>query len=345
MSLLKEPTMNPNELQPQQQALHIMTGHWVAQIAATVTRFGVPDQLAKGAKSSDELADACGASRDGMFRLLRAATDIGVLTQPEPKKFALTPVGEFFRSNTPGSIRELLVAELAPGHWLPWGHLYDAVKTGKSTAQATLGVPMFEYYAKNAEEGACFARGMTDISGMAVNAVLGARDFSSFNVLVDVGGSQGALLGSILKSVPKSRGVLFDLPEVIAAGAAAVARHELGDRLKTVAGDFFKEVPAGGDAYFLKHILHDWDDAKSVAILKTIHRAAKPGAKLFVVEMLLSDQVGSPVNLMDLNMLVCVDGRERSAADFEALFSQAGFRLDKLTRTPSPFVVVEATRV
>ena len=139
--------------------------------------------------------------------------------------------------------------------------------------------------------------------------------------------------------------MLFDLPEVIERGHAKVRSYDLGDRLQAQAGDFTKAVPVGGDLYILKSIVHDWDDEKSIAILKNVQRAAKPGAKVLIVEMVVPETIGPPpVHLMDLNMLVMLDGRERTAAELAGLLTAAGLRFERVAPTKGLFSVIEATR-
>jgi len=336
--------MTMPQLPPQFQVLQMMMGHWVGQVTATVAQLGVPDQIAKGVHGSDELARACGANPDAMFRLLRAATSVGVLAQPEPRRFALTPLSECLRSDVAGSLRDLVIAELAPGHWLPWGHLADAVRSGKPVLEAALGCNIWEYYAKNTDEGTGFARGMGNLSTMVAGEVVGAFDFAHFGEIVDVGGSQGALLAAILRATPAAKGVLFDLPEVIAAGQKTVAGYGLGDRLRTMSGDFFGELPKGADAYLMKSVLHDWDDAKCQIILSAARRAAKPTSRLVLVEMLVSDSpMATPINLMDLNMLVLLGGRERTADEFAKLLGGAGWKIERVVPTLGLFAIIEAS--
>jgi hypothetical protein len=327
------------------QMLHIMTGHWVGQAAAAIARFEIPDHLAGGPRPVADLARLTGADADALHRLLRAGASVGILAETAPATYATTPLGETLRKGAPGSLRDLVVAELATGHWLPWGHLYEAVKTGASQAEPALGCTIWDYYGKHQEEGACFARGMSNLSAAVVGDVVAACDFAPFSRIVDVGGSEGVMLAGALRAAPAATGVLFDLPEVIARGRAAVERHGLGGRLESVTGDFFKEVPAGGDLYILKSVLHDWDDEKSVAILRNVHQAARPGARIVVVEMVLPERVTpSPVHLMDLNMLVMLGGRERTEKQFAALLAAAGLRYERAIATRGLFSVLEATR-
>jgi hypothetical protein len=332
------------ELPPPIRILQMMMGHWVSQTLATVAELGVADQIHKGLTTSDELARAVKAEPDALYRLLRAAAAVGLLEESASKRFSLTPLGDCLRSDSPAGLRDFIVAELAPGHWLPWGRLNEAVRGGKPQAEAALGMDLWTYYAKHATESAWFARGMGNLSSMAAVEITAAYNFAACATLCDVGGSQGALIAAILKASPNSRGILFDRPDVIAAGKETVAGYGLGDRLTTQAGDFLESVPSA-DGYLIKSILHDWDDARSVTLLKSVGRAAKPGSKLFVVEMLLEDSpMSAPVKLMDLNMMVMLGGRERTAEQYGALFAVAGWKLDKVTPTKGLFAILEASR-
>lgn len=316
----------------------MMMGLWVSQILATTARLGVADAIANGKTSSDDIAREAGADPSTLYRLLRAAASTGLVAETAPRTFALTPLGECLRTDTPGSLRDLVIAECAPGHWLPWGRLYDAVKGGKSVAAETLGMDVWEYYAKNHEEGLSFARGMGNLSALVSQDVARLYDTSPFKTIVDVGGSQGILLRGLLAQNKNARGILFDLPEV-------VADAKPDDRIDIVSGSFMENVPSGGDLYLLKSILHDWPDEKCATILANIHKAAPAGAKLLVVEMLLPDQPEpSPVTFMDMNMLVMLNGRERTAADFRKLLGDAGFNVVRVIPTGGTFSLIEAER-
>lgn len=314
----------PPAVPPHVHVLQLMMGMWHSQIIAAAARFGVADLIASGIHDADSLAQECGADPDALYRLLRACAALGIFFESEPRRFALTPAGECLRTDTPGSLRDLLIAETAPGHWLPWGRLFDAVQQGRSPAEDVLGAPPWEYYKKNSEEGLSFARGMGNLSAIVSQDVTRVYDASRFEKIVDVGGSQGVLLSSFLAANPNARGVLFDLPEIVAS-----AKND--PRIERIGGSFFDEVPAGGDLYLLKSILHDWPDDRCTEILKNIRRAAKPGATLLVVEMLLPDPPQpSPVAFMDLNMLVMLNGRERTSSDVAKLLAGGGFRVERV---------------
>jgi hypothetical protein len=319
----------------------MLMGMWVSQILGATARFGVADAIARGITSSADLAREVDADPETLYRLLRAASTVGLLAETAPRTFGLTPLSECLRSDVPGSLRDFLIAETAPGHWLPWGQLYEAVKAGHSLAEEILGMPPWDYYAKNREEGLTFARGMGNLSALVSKDVTRLFDASPFNTIIDIGGSQGVLLRGLLAQNPKARGVIFDLPEVIEGAKAAVT----DDRIEFVSGSFFDSVPSGGDLYVLKSILHDWPDDKCAVILRNIYSASKPGAKLLIVETVLPDAIKpSPVTFMDMNMLVMLNGRERNAAEYKQLLGAAGFNVTRVTPTGGMFSLIEAER-
>jgi hypothetical protein len=324
---------------PPIQAMQMMMGLWVAQIAGTTARLGVADLIARGITHADAMARECDADANALYRLMRAATAAGLFIETEPGTFANTPVGECLRTDVPGTVRDFLIAETAPGHWLPWGRLYDAVKSGRAIASEALGVEVWDYYKQNPEEGLAFARGMGNLSALVAMDVGRLYDPSPYRRIVDVGGSQGVLLRALLEKAPAARGVLFDLPEIVANAPA----HE---RVEIVAGSFFEHVPEGGDLYLLKSILHDWPDDRCEEILSNVHRAAAPRATLLVVETILPPAPQpSPVAFMDMNMFVMLDGRERTADEYGAMLRRRGFETRRVIPTGGMFGLIEATRV
>ena len=324
---------------PQAVVLQMLMGMWTAQIISAIAQLGVPDRLAKGAASAAELARDCDADPDALYRLLRAASTLNLCADAGGKRFALTPLGETLRSGVPGSLRDFVIAETARGHWLPWGRLADAVRRGGSTVSATLGFPdAWTYYGDNTDERMTFARGMSNLSAMVSQDVARVYAPGDAKRIVDVGGSEGILLRGLLERAPEARGVLFDREDVVANVAPI-------DRVEIVPGDFLTEVPPGGDLYLLKSILHDWPDDKCEVILKNCAKAAVPGTRLLVVEMLLPEEGPSPVTFMDMNMLVMLGGRERTAGEYTELLRRCGWAVEQVIPTGGMFSVIEARRV
>jgi hypothetical protein len=184
---------------------------------------------------------------------------------------------------------------------------------------------------------------MSGMSHMAMHAVLASYSFVGARTVVDVGGSHGAFVAAVLQREKTARGVLFDRPEVVEGAGATLNAAGVADRVERVGGSFFESVPAGGDVYLVKHILHDWNDDECVTILKNVRTAMTPDARVVVVEMIINDQgPPSPAPLLDLNMLVMLTGKERTADEISALFAKAGLKLSGVTSTHSPVTVIEA---
>jgi hypothetical protein len=334
-----------NAIPPPAAIFHLVAGMWAAKAVGVAASLGIPDQLAHGPKTADDVAKALGASPSAVYRLMRGIASVGVLSAEAGEKFSLTPIGELLRSDVPGSMRSLMIAEMAPGHWLPWGNLEEAVRSGKPAVPKTLGMDIWDYYKKNHDEGFHFAEAMSGMSAMAMQAVLASYSFAGVKKVVDVGGSHGAFVAAVLQREKTARGVLFDRPEVVEGAGATLEAAGVSHRVERVAGSFFEGVPSGGDVYLVKHILHDWSDDECVKILANVQRAMAPGARVVVVEMLITDKgPPSPAPLLDLNMLVMLTGKERTADEFGALFGQAGLKLSNVTPTHSPVAVIEARR-
>jgi SAM-dependent methyltransferase len=323
----------------------LITGYWASQAVGVAARLGVADQLAAGPRGSDELARAVGADPQALYRVLRMLASIGVFSQPDPGVFALTPLGETLRSDTPGSMRYFAIAETVFGHWAPWGRLLNSVRTGRPMAREALGGELWQWYGENPEEAEFFSAAMGNLSALAARELVRVYDCSTVGTVADVGGAHGVQLAAVLEANPAARGILFDLPHVIATAGEVVEARGFADRCELVGGDFFEAVPGGADLHILKQIVHDWDDEHAARILANCHRALAPAGKLLLVEMVVPpDNRPSPAQPMDLNMLVLLGGRERTAEEYGLLLGDAGFRMDGIIATQSPFSIIEATR-
>lgn len=328
----------PQDASPPQQLLQRITGHWVAQVTAVVARLGLADLLAEGPQPASVLAREVAANEDGLLRLLRGAVAAGLLEEVSPATFALTEVGSCLCSDVPWSMRDLAIAELDEAHWRCWGRLYDAVKDGRSAAEPALGGDVWAHYARHPEAGEHFARAMGNLTALVASEVARLQDFSSFARVADVGGSQGVLLATVLHAYPQCHGILFDLPHVLEGARRHLETEGLAGRVELVGGSFLEGPLPDADAYVLKSVLHDWDDAACTTVLRHIHRAAPPRARLLLVEMVLpEDGRPSPTALMDLNMLVLVGGRERTVRQLRALLEESGWALERITPTLTAF--------
>ncbi len=316
----------------------------VSAALGVVAQLGVADHLADGPRSTPDLAARTGANEDALYRVLRALSTTGIFTETSSRTFALTPSGALLRSNVPGSMRDMVLWLCDSFHFRVYAEMAHSVRTGETLGDKLLGMPVFEYLQHNPELAARFNNAMTNFSAGIAPAVLEAYDFGGIDVLVDVAGGHGMLLASVLRKYPSMRGILFDVEHVI-AGAKAPEALGVADRCDKVSGDFFKAVPRGGDAYVLKSIIHDWDDQKAGAILRNTHAAleGKPNGKVLLVEAVIKPGNEPDLSkLGDLEMMLLPGGRERTEAEFAALFARNGFQLTRVVPTHAPLWVVEA---
>jgi hypothetical protein len=322
----------------------MITGYWVSQTVGALAKLGVCDQFTNGPRTAAEVAPEVGADPGALFRVLRTAATIGVFEHHEDDRFSLTPVGETLKSNVPGSMRDMAVAQTSPGHWLPWGRFPDAIKSGGEQATQAHGKPIFQYYDEVAEERIAFMGAMQGMSSLVASEFARVVDFSDCKVVADVGGAGGTLLSAVLDKHSEVSGILYDLPSVAGNAKGAVEARGHAGRCEVIGGDFFESVPEGADAYLLKHILHDWNDEQSVSILKNVAKGMKPTSKVYLVEMVIpDDNTPSAAQLMDLNMLTMLPGRERTRQEYADLFEAAGLKFKALTQTHSPFQIVEGS--
>lgn len=337
----------PAAAPPQMIMMQMATAYWVSQSIYAAAKLGVADLLVDGAKGCNELAILTRSHAPSLYRLLRALASVGVFAETEDGKFSLTPLANCLRSDVADSVRDASIMMGDPEHYNSWGNILHSVRTGESGFENLFGKNVFEYYAENPEPAMVFDRAMTSFSSTEIAAVVEAYDFSSIKKLVDVAGGHGSLLTSILKAHAHLEGVLFDLPEVIDRAKPIVAAQPLSDRCQLVSGSFFESVPTGADAYLMKHIIHDWDDERSIKILQNCHRAMTDNGRVLVVE-----QVIPPGNepfmgkLLDVNMLVmCPGGKERTEAEYRSLFAAAGFELTRIISTQTFVSVVEGIKI
>jgi hypothetical protein len=334
-----DPTSVPAEVVLTQ----IMLGALAAQAVYVPAKLGIADLLADGPKSVEELATATDTHAPSLYRIMRAAASVGVFTELEDRKFGLNATADLLRSNTPNSMRDLTIFMGEDWHWEVWGKTLFSVRTGKSVWAEAHGEDVFGYFKTNPEAAVIFDRAMTSLTALAIKPVTEGFDFSGINKLIDIAGGHGRLLTAILEANPSLHGVLFDLPHVIERARANAAASGVADRVEFATGDFFVSVPAGGDAYLMKHIIHDWDDERALTILRNIKQAMNPGGRVLLVESVLAEGNTQDFGkLMDVEMLVSPGGKERTAKEYEELFARAGLRMTRIVPTRSAYSVIEA---
>jgi hypothetical protein len=316
---------------------------WKARAVYAAAQLELADHIANGQHTVDELAHCTGTHPASLRRLLRALASCGVLTEKEPARFALTPVGAALRTGAPGAARATVLTLAGDWQWKAWDDFLHSLRTGEPALRKVFGRNLFDYLAANPEACANFNEAMVGMHGADGTAVVEAYDFSSFKSLVDLGGGTGMMLTTILQSNAHLRGILFDLPETLPQARRLVETRRLAERCDVVGGDFFKEVPSDHDVYILAHVLHDWTDEQALPILRNCRKAIPPHGRLLIVESVLPPgDTPHQGKLMDLLMLTVTGGVERTAEEFAALLAEADFKLTDVIQTSGHQNIVEA---
>ncbi len=333
-----------NTIPPPVQLFEIATGFMKAQAVYVAAKLGIADLLKDGPKKVDELASITGAHSNSLYRLLRALASIGVFAEKGDGNFEITPMASALQSDTPMSLRPYVLL-LGDKSWRdPWGNLLHSVKTGEAAFDHMFGMSYSEYLETHPDMAKTFNECMSSVSKAHNPAIVGSYNFSPFQKIVDVGGGHGSLLTAILKANPKLTGILFDLPHVV--NSIDKSNVEIGGRCEIIGGDFFEEVPAGGDAYILKQIIHDWNNELSIKILQNCHKAMAEEGRVLVIEAVIEPSNTQSISkFFDVHMLVTAPGaKERTESEFRSLFNAAGFELSKIIPTPSSFCIIEGFR-
>jgi len=335
--------MQDSSLPPHVQLIQMATAHWVSQVIHVAAKLNLADLLANGPKDAPTLAATTQSHPSALYRILRALGNLGIVTEDAEGCFHLTPLGEAMKADAPGAAKASILT--LASDWMSRGiiELPYSVETGKSGLEKALGMPIFEWMGQHPGAAALFSETMVGFHGQEPAAVAAAYDFTGFKTIVDVGGATGNLLCAVLGQSSTSHGILFDMAHVVKDAPALIASHGLTDRVQIEGGSFFDQVPAGGDAYLLSHVIHDWSEEQCLVILNNCRKAMKPGARLLIIEMVLpSDNTPHPGKMLDIMMLVGPGGQERTAEEYGVLLSKVGFKLNKVVPTASAVSLVEA---
>ncbi len=315
----------------------LVYGFMPAQVLRVAAVLGIPDLLAEAPKTATELAAATETHAQSLRRLLRGLACLSVVNEIESDRFELTAAGQQLRADVPNSVRAAVLLFTSDEVWRSWGQLEYSVRTGKIAWDHVVGTSVFGFLDEHPEQSGTFNAAMADRTRLVAPRIVERYDFSRFGTVVDVGGGDGAMLAAILAAEPEVRGVLFDRPAGAAGAAAKLEAAGVSDRCEIVAGDFFVAVPDGADAYVIKTVLHNWADEQCVEILGNCRKAMRHNGTLLVIERVVPPRIESAAAtravFMDLNMLVSTPGRERTEAEYRALYAAAGFELTEAVAT------------
>lgn len=330
---------------PEALLMQLSFGALLTQALYAVAKLGVADLLAEKPLHTGELAAATRTDERALYRVLRSLASVGVFREVDPKVFALTPAAELLRTDAPNSMRNGMIFMGEEWHWGVWGNMIESLRTGRSAWGSVHGQEVFDYFAANPEKYEIFNRAMTDMSVNTAPSVVEAYDFSGIETLADIAGGHGYLLSQVLKANPKMKGILFDVPPVIAGARALLEKEGVAERVEAVTGSFFEAVPEGADAYMMKHIIHDWNDEDSRRILRNISKVMKPDGRVLIIEIVVPEGNEPHFSkVMDLEMLVSPGGLERTMEEYRELLAASGLKLTRIVPTRTPFSIIEGVK-
>jgi ubiquinone/menaquinone biosynthesis C-methylase UbiE len=317
-----------------------------SQVVYQAAELSLADHLSSGGLSARELADKIGVDLEALERVLEALVAFGVLKHEGEAKFGLTAIGELLRSDVPGSLRATVRFLAGRWAWRAFEQLGHSIGTGNPSFDHVWGMSNFEYWERHPDVLKIHDDAMTGLTATETARILAAYDFSPYRKIVDVGGGNGALLAAILDQHRQTDGILADLPHVVSLATEVLQRAGVADRCKLIGSDFFERVPSGGNLYILKHVIHNWDDARARAILRNCHRVMGESARLLIIDRVLSARPGlddAMGYLVDMTMLALTPGgRERNKEQFQRLLESSGFELTHVIETGGISDVTEA---
>jgi hypothetical protein len=328
---------------PEVGVLELTSGFMATHAVYAAARLGVADALAGGARSAKDVAVELGTSTDATYRLLRACAALGLFREDGDGRFSLTPAGATLRSDSPGSLRSVVLMIGDPRYQSVWTQLAESVASGTPRAEAVHGVSLWQLLDRDPDYAETFNDAMTRLTSLDWPTVAAAYDFTPYRTIVDIGGGHGQLLALMLGAAPAANGVLVERESVLTAAEKRLREAGVLPRTRLEAGSFFDTAPDDGDLYVLRRVVHDFDDDEAVTLLANLRRHMPADATLLLIESVVPP--GNKPHLaksLDLDMLLFVGGRERTETEYAALLDRAGFRMTRIVPTISTISLVEA---
>jgi hypothetical protein len=335
----------PNELEARTRLARLIGGYCATQAIFVAAKLGMADRLQASPQTAQQLAQATGAHAHSLHRLLRTLAGFGLVVQHDGGHFSITDAGQLLRSDSPGSLHALAIS-VGELHYAPFGALLHSVMTGEPGFERVMGMSLFDYLEIHSESSVHFDAALAPLRSAMTAAVLGQCDFSDVRHVVDIGAGLGDFASALLAKYPSMHATLFDRTEVATRAESRFEASAMAKRCDCVGGDFFESVPTGGDAYLLRHILHDWNDDQAIRLLKNCRRAMNRGSRLVVIESVIRDDNEPSLGKnLDLIMLAVTGGRERTEPEYRTLLRASGFRMVRIAGTPAGIDVIEAIPV
>jgi len=329
---------------PRDEINHLISGFWKTQAIYVVVRLGIPDLLAAGPQTAEQLASESDSHPRSLYRLMRALASSGVFSEDSEHRFALTPLSECLRSDSADSMAALAWMR---GDWQyrAWGNLLHNVQTGETAFDQVFGESLFEFLRRDPENAAIFDQGMVGVHGRETEAMVRSFDFSSIHVLADIGGGNGSVLAALLTHYPMLKAILLDRSDVIDRAKINLAHAGVAERVQFVVGGVFESVPAGADAYLLRHVIHDWNDKQSRTILRNCRDAMPNDGRLLLAEFVLPDGP-EPFRgkWFDLAMMTVTGGQERTGSEYCTLLNDCGFTVQRVVPTATELSLIDALK-
>ena len=320
-------------------------GFWIAKAISVACELNLAEIVGDDAKSIEEIAKASNTDPSALYRLMRALASEGIFKENSPKVFNNNKFSNALKEE-PGNLKNMIMHQLNNTNWEVVNELKYSVQSGTNAAQKLLGTDIFTHLQNTPEKNALYNKAMSETSGLSSAAIVSTYQFEGINILADIGGGEGALLFTILQKNPSLKGILFDLPHVVDSADHLAEKFGVDNRVEILAGSFFKDKLPAADAYFLKNILHAFDDKTCIQILKSIHQSINGKGKILVIEAIINeDNKAGFGKMLDLQMLIGTErGKERTEKEYRFIFEKAGFKLNKAVKTISPFSVIEGLK-